>query len=193
MFAETAAREKAEENKRLREKEDKLMKELTLAREEASRHKDAVKKIEAEEAARRVEEQQSANQKIRDGWKGVGMRIAEAAPFTVLYVQKLVQMDENPTDVCIGDVLCAINGVETKMLALTEVRSLILGPPGTTVTLTLQSWRTSQRYTTVVRRHWELAEDEELPSNRHPGLELDPLNALAAATDGLSRVFKPDH
>jgi hypothetical protein len=45
---------------------------------------------------------------------------------------------------------------------LDEVKGIILGPQGTCVTLGIQSWRTGERYSVTVRRHWEL-DEEDIP------------------------------
>ena len=184
---EEAARMRAREDERIaREKEDRLMRELTRAREEAAKKEASLKqaaeekaaeemrerelaalRAREEEAKRKLSEAQASNARMKEMWRGVGMRIEETAPFTILAIQALMPEagGEARSDlVAVGDVLCTVNAVETQRLSLDEVKSLILGPQGTSVTLGLQSWRTGQRYSVTVRRHWEL-EEEDLPPN----------------------------
>lgn len=147
------------------------------AREEAAKEQDNARARALEkEAERKVMETQESTRRLRQMWRGVGMRIEETAPFTILAVQGLMpEFGDTPRDdlVSVGDVLCTVNAVETRQLNLDEVKSLILGPQGTCVTLGIQSWRSAERYSVTVRRHWEL-DEEDLPPN------------AAGATSGLS-------
>lgn len=139
---------------------------MTSAREEAAKEQDNARaRMLEKEAERKVIETQESTRRLRQMWRGVGMRIEETAPFTVLAVQGLMpEFGDTPRDdlVSVGDVLCTVNAVETRHLNLDEVKALILGPQGTCVTLGIQSWRSAERYSVTVRRHWEL-EDEDLP------------------------------
>ena len=199
---EEAARMRAREDERIaREKEDRLMRELTRAREEAAKKEASLKqaaeekaaeemrerelaalRAREEEAKRKLSEAQASNARMKEMWRGVGMRIEETAPFTILAIQALMPEagGEARSDlVAVGDVLCTVNAVETQRLSLDEVKSLILGPQGTSVTLGLQSWRTGQRYSVTVRRHWELEEEDLPPDCAGGGGLLDDLGFAA--------------
>jgi hypothetical protein len=54
-------------------------------------------------------------------WRGVGMRIEEAAPFTILAIQALLpEFGDTPRSdlVSVGDILCSVNAVCSNVLLL---------------------------------------------------------------------------
>uniref|UniRef100_A0A7S0HPI7 PDZ domain-containing protein n=1 Tax=Hanusia phi TaxID=3032 RepID=A0A7S0HPI7_9CRYP len=149
-----------------RKTEDLLTADLALAREIANmRNEDMIGNSKIAEAEKRLREVQSASFALRKSWKGVGMRIEEHFPFSVLYIQALLSADDGRvrTDlVKLGDSLCAVNEVETRHLSLNEVKELIIGPQGTSVTLTMQCCQTRKRYRIRVKRHFDM-DEAELP------------------------------
>uniref|UniRef100_A0A7S4NQW3 PDZ domain-containing protein n=1 Tax=Guillardia theta TaxID=55529 RepID=A0A7S4NQW3_GUITH len=188
-----------------RKTEDLLTADLALAREIANMRNEAMMgNNKIAEAERRLREVQSASVALRRSWKGVGMRIEEHFPFSVLYIQALVSADDGRlrTDlVKLGDSLCAVNEVETRHLSLNEVKELIIGPQGTSVTLTMQCCQTRQRYRIRVKRHFDM-EEAELPLSVRVvvgGGIADPLgnfggifqSATMGLQQGLNSVTRP--
>jgi len=78
-----------------RKTEDLLTADLALAREIANmRNEDMIGNSKIAEAEKRLREVQSASFALRKSWKGVGMRIEEHYPFSVLYIQALQSADD---------------------------------------------------------------------------------------------------
>jgi len=87
-----------------------------------------------EEAMRKLYETQEQTKRLRKMWRGVGMRIEEAAPFTILAIQALLpEFGDTPRSdlVSVGDVLCSVNAVDTLCICLCrclDTRSMLPYP-----------------------------------------------------------------
>jgi hypothetical protein len=90
------------------------------------------------------------------------------------------------------DTLCPYAQVDTTRLTLDEVKGIILGPQGTCVTLGIQSWRTGERYSVTVRRHWELDEEDIPGASQENGLLDDIFRAAGKGINVGVKEFTKD-
>eukprot|EP00291_Cryptomonas_curvata_P000479 CAMPEP_0172198384 /NCGR_PEP_ID=MMETSP1050-20130122/28049_1 /TAXON_ID=233186 /ORGANISM="Cryptomonas curvata, Strain CCAP979/52" /LENGTH=179 /DNA_ID=CAMNT_0012875183 /DNA_START=25 /DNA_END=564 /DNA_ORIENTATION=- len=86
------------------------------------------------------------------GLRGVGLRINDCYPYTILQLGPKHCIKE-------GDTLEAVDGVKTQFLPVKQVKKLICGQRGTTVHLSLhrKSYESGvpMLYETTVRRQWD--------------------------------------
>ena len=134
--------EEGERSASVKNKDKYLIREIAM-----NRQLGAEGSPKAKEASERLSEHVSKSGEMRKGWCGLGLKLSSSAPYRVLKASKTrataivakpsSQQGELRSAIDDFDTLLAVDDIDITHLKLQEVQILIVGPPGSCLTLTL--------------------------------------------------------